>query len=590
MDPLRTNPLTPASISHYDNVTWWRFLPVVAASHEAMADRLRGLGKSVRLSSLRSSLSAAQRAVESERALSPEQEAAAAAAVAAAARTAEAVRLAPLVEHLAKDPALLDRAVEAVVAAGVVGERRATLAVYLTATSRLNRRRCLSLLRRGASASGKNVVVDATLRLLPPESVLIVSGGSPKSLVYSGGGADDADCLKHKVVYLPEAAATLAVKNGVEGEFTAMIRTLISEGYIRYHTVFGQDGGPPKGLEIIKNGPIAVVVTSARNNIEDELMTRLLLADSDESLSQSSKVLSSMLDAAAGAPHSAPLTIAEIERFRDFQRWLELGGPYDVTIPFAPAIRAAFTLTPAVTPTAIRVRRDLGGMIAAVSGSAILHKAQRQTDGKGQIVATLDDYRHAYESFAPGVAALYRPQVSAGVVALVTTLEGLIEGERKRIEAEHAAILSKDPNAALTPSERGTEGTIRATVRQLLTALGITSYDTVSSRIQQALAAGVIEIANPDASNRAGNRYRVKVGSADLTAAEGVPVFPTPEMVETMLRNPTKAAVALAAIAAMEARAQSGSSTPAMPSSSPPLPPPSSEGGPQFDENGVELV
>jgi hypothetical protein len=27
----------------YDNVTWWRFLPVVAASHEAMADRLRGL-------------------------------------------------------------------------------------------------------------------------------------------------------------------------------------------------------------------------------------------------------------------------------------------------------------------------------------------------------------------------------------------------------------------------------------------------------------------------------------------------------------------------------------------------------------------
>jgi hypothetical protein len=29
--------------SDYDKVTWWRFLPVVAASHEAMADRLRGL-------------------------------------------------------------------------------------------------------------------------------------------------------------------------------------------------------------------------------------------------------------------------------------------------------------------------------------------------------------------------------------------------------------------------------------------------------------------------------------------------------------------------------------------------------------------
>jgi hypothetical protein len=550
-----------------------------------LSDIKKALGKSIRVGSIRALWDRAAERARIDRTLSAEQQALADAAV----RAAETARLAPLVEHLAKDPALLDRVVEAVAAAGVVGERRATLAVYLTATSRLNRRRCLSLLRRGAAASGKNVVVDATLALLPPESVFIVSGGSPKSLIYSGEGADDADCLKHKVVYLPEAAATLAVKNGAESEFTAMIRTLISEGYIRYHTVVGQDGGPPTGLEIVKNGPIAVIVTSARNNIEDELMTRLLLADSDESLSQSSKVLTSMLDAAAGAPQSAPLTIAEIERFRDFQRWLELGGPYDVIIPFAPAIRAAFTLTPAVTPTAIRVRRDLGGMIAAVSASAILHKAQRLTD-QGRIVATLDDYRHAYEAFAPGVAALYRPQVSAGVVALVTTLEGLIEGERKRIEAECAAILCKDPTAALPPLEHGTEGTIRVTVRQLLPALGIASYDTVSDRIRQALAAGVIEIANPGAPKWAGTRYRVKVGSAALTAAEGVPVFPTPEMVETMLLDPSKAAAAFAAIVTEEARAQSVSSTSTTSPQSQLSSPPASGGALQFDENGEALV
>jgi hypothetical protein len=48
-------------------------------------------------------------------------------------------------------------------------------------------------------------------------------------------------------------------------------------------------------------------------------------------------------------------------------------------------------------------------------------------------------------------------------------------------------------------------------------------------------------------------------------------------MVETMLRDPTKAAAALAAIAAQE---QSGSST----DTTSPLPP---SAGPQFDENGV---
>jgi hypothetical protein len=406
-------------------------------------------------------------------------------------------------------------------------------------------------------------------------------------LIYSGGGANDADFLKHKVVYLPEAAATLAVKNGVEGEFTAMIRTLISEGYIRYQTVVAQDGGPPTGLEIVKNGPIAVIVTTARNNIEDELMTRLLLADSDESVSQSSKVLTSMLNAAAGSSRSSPLTSTEIKLCQDFQRWLELGGPYEVMLPFAPAIRAAFTLTPTATPTAIRVRRDIGGLITAVSASAILYKAQRQADSEGRIVATLDDYKNAHEAFGSGVAALYRPQMSAGVVALVTTLEGLIEGERKRMEGEREALLNKDPNA-LPPPDLTFDGTVRATIRQLFSALGITSYDTVSSRIKQALAAGVIEIANPEAPSRAGSRYRVKVGSAALIAAEGVPVFPTPEMVETMLHDPTKTAAALAVLAAEEAHALSGSPTSAL-APAPPSPP-SSGGGPQFDENGVELV
>jgi hypothetical protein len=526
--------------------------------------RLNGLEKDQLLEAIKSALGRGYRKASLqvelnrvEAALRPtlEQLAAADAAVEAAEKDARRARLAPLVDKLSKDPAILDRIAAAVAASGVVRERRAIIAVYLAATSRLNRKRCLSLLRRGAPASGKNFLVEAVLALLPPESLFIVSGGSPKSLIYSGS---DVDALKHKLIYLPEAAATLAVKNGVEGEFTAMIRTLISEGYIRYHTVVAQNGGPPAGLEIIRNGPIATIVTSARDNIEEELMTRLLLADSDESQPQSSKIMTSMLDAAGGAAPAPPPSATEIESFRDFQRWLELDGPYDVVMPFACAVRAAFTLTASATPRAVRVRRDLGGLVAAVSASAILHRAQRQTNGDGWIVATLDDYKHAFDAFAPGLAALYRPQMSAGVVALVRALEGLIEGERKRLAAVVAALLEKDPTF-LVPSELTFDGSARATHNQLKAALGIASDNAIKSRVRDALTAGIIEIVNPNAPRSAGSRYRVNVASTTLAAAEGVPVFPTPEMVEAMSRDPARAAAALAEIAAKEDCAEGAS-------------------------------
>jgi hypothetical protein len=260
-------------------------------------------------------------------------------------------------------------------------------------------------------------------------------------------------------------------------------------------------------------------------------------------------------------PSTPPPSVAEIELWRDFQRWLELGGPYDVVIPYATAIRAAFALTPATTPRAVRVRRDIGGLVAAVSASAIVHKAQRQMDLEGRIVATLDDYRHAFDAFAPGMAALYRPQVSARVIALVKTIETMIEAERSRIEAERAAVLAKTPNADLS-LELTFEGTARATHKQLRAALGIASDDAVASRIQDALTAGVIERANPETSRAAGARYRVKTDSAALESAAGVPVFPTPIMVETMMNDPEKLKGALAAIAAEEARVEKGDKQP----------------------------
>jgi hypothetical protein len=100
---------------------------------------------------------------------------------------AERKRLEPTVLPLARDPKLIERVIATVAASGVVREERAIVAVFLSAVSRLHRRKCLSLLRRGAPASGKNFLIEAVLNLLPKDSMIHVSSASAKALPYFGG-------------------------------------------------------------------------------------------------------------------------------------------------------------------------------------------------------------------------------------------------------------------------------------------------------------------------------------------------------------------------------------------------------------------
>ena len=121
---------------------------------------------------------------------------------------------------------------------GVVSESAGVRALYLTCASRLIADEAVRLLRLGAPASGKNLVVEKVLELIPEEAVVQISGSSPKALAYFGGA--DPDALKHKIVYIPEAQI-MAAKHDVESEFAIMLRTLISEGRVVYQTVVVQE-------------------------------------------------------------------------------------------------------------------------------------------------------------------------------------------------------------------------------------------------------------------------------------------------------------------------------------------------------------
>jgi len=418
-------------------------------------------------------------------------------------------------KEIAESPTLLADMEALVHRHGVVGEGASVRGAYLTASSRLNNDHAICLLRRGAPAGGKNFLIAKMLALVPADSVIHMSSGSPLSLVYYGGG--DEDALKHKIVYVPEAAI-IAEKNGIESPLTVMLRLLISEGRLDHNVALPQSAGPPVTIRIKRNGPVVVIATSARDNVEEELLTRLMTSDADERPEQTLAVLTDALSV-----EDRDVGEAEVERWLDFQRWLMIDAPYSVVIPFRQAILAAYTKRLKAMETRgekpnvqLRLRRDVHGFMAAIKTSAILHKAQRETDAKGRIIATIDDYRHAHEAFDEGLARLYKIKTPETALAVVRAIEAM--------------------GATKTDSAK-------VTVSALMARLGITGRGTANDRLKDAEDRGFLKLVEKSGGyGRTSPRvYEIGRTSEEIVediATGGTPsVFPPPDDVLRELQS-----------------------------------------------------
>ena len=212
----------------------------------------------------------------------------------------------------------------------MIGEEQRIRISPLTATSRLCLQQALNMLRRGAAAAGKNYILERVLGFLPPDSVIRITMASATSFFYYDVGNEDL--LKGKVIYVAEAAA-IAEKAGVENPITIVLRCLISDGRIDHMVTMTTPDGLRETARIRKNGPVAVVLTSARSNIEDELATRLVVSDADESDNQTDSVIDRAIDNASDNALTNADLQAEVEAIVAHQAWLELDAPYSVTSP-----------------------------------------------------------------------------------------------------------------------------------------------------------------------------------------------------------------------------------------------------------------
>jgi hypothetical protein len=307
------------------------------------------------------------------------------------------LRLAAEAEALAQQPDILAVLAAVIHRAGVVGEDRAVKLLYLVTTSRLLDRP-VSAVVKGPSSAGKSYVAEQVLRFFGASAYYSLSSMSERALAYS------EEPLSHRMLVVFEAA-------GLASDFASyLLRSLLSEGCIRYETV----EKTPEGLKprlIVREGPTGAIITTTSLKLHPENETRLLSIPVTDSPAQTAAVL---LAQAVGPE------VIDYAPWHALQGWIETGNR-DVVIPFAA------DLARLIPPAAVRLRRDFPNVLTLIRSHALLHQANRELDADGRIIAGLADFAAVRDLVADLVAEGVESSVSTTVKETVEAVRNLIE-------------------------------------------------------------------------------------------------------------------------------------------------------------------
>ncbi len=309
---------------------------------------------------------------------------------------------------LARAPRILNRFAEVLASRGVVGEERAAKLLYLIVTTRFLDRPASAVVK-GPSSGGKSYIVERVLHFFPEAAYYALTAMSEHALAY------DDEPLRHRFLVIYEAA-------GLGGDTASyLVRSLLSEGWIRYKTVENtkEAGLKPKLIE--REGPTGLLLTTTAIKLHPENETRLLSIPVKDTPEQTRAV---MLAIAKKTPQ-LPVENGWIA----LQFWLEK-AEHRVTIPFAEA------LAEAIPPDNVRLRRDFEVVLNLIRAHAILHQASRERDTHGQIIATLDDYAVVRELVADLLAEGIEASIPPAVRQTVEAVSRLMREERGKYSVQ----------------------------------------------------------------------------------------------------------------------------------------------------------
>ena len=225
---------------------------------------------------------------------------------------------------------------------------------------------------KGPSSGGKSEIRRQVLEFFPPEDIVSFTTMSDRALLYHQGDFD------HKVLSMAEAHSFQE-----RDMQDYLLRELMSEGKLKYPVV-QKVGGQLVTRVIIKNGPVAFLVTTTRAALNPENETRMISLEIDDSENQTRRVLNKL--AQTDGKNLRPDDSIHWD-WQDYQRLLREIGNRNVVVPFADALASL------IPPRATRLRRDFMQIIICIKSHALIHCCKRMNNERGELVADLDlDY------------------------------------------------------------------------------------------------------------------------------------------------------------------------------------------------------
>ena len=359
----------------------------------------------------------------------------------------------PKATDLLRSPSFFQSFLEDVRKAGLVGEKKNALALYIVATSRF-RPRPLNALVKGPSSAGKNFIVRTVMdNFLPEKTVHGVSSMTERSLNFL-----HKDDLENSILYFYEVDGS--------ARSTHPNRLLISEGKLVHWYVASTKWGGKEVREEITGGPVACISTTTENALKIDDESRHLSLWMDESPGQTKRI------ARAYAVNEKQTLTADMKAV-----WLEVQQLIKERKDLPIQLPAWFERLVDLIPTGdVRIRRYWPAFVEACKTVCLIRSfrsTKAELKSHGGLTVSFKDF---------AIADLIFDKVVAESLSRSATDEEVWVGEMvDRIVHQHKGV--------------GVEAT------NLLGEPGVTSLDKAYRLLRQAERAGTIFQANLPGKN-----------------------------------------------------------------------------------------
>ena len=267
-------------------------------------------------------------------------------------------------------PNLLHRFNELIGQAGVVGEERNRLFLFVIATS-YKMPDTLHALIQGSSGSGKTHLLIKISSLIPDEEVKRFTRVTDSSF-YNYGQYD----LQHKLICLEDF-------DGMREEAQLAFRELQSREMLSSSTSGKDEQGNIRAFEKVVYGPIASLCCTTRGQVYEDNMSRCFLIAVDESREQTSRIITHQNQRASGKLKSEETA----QTISFMQHCLRMLKPYPVINPFADQV--------SLPPEAHKIRRLNDLYQSFVRQVTLLNQYRRKQDSQGRLISEKEDLQTA---------------------------------------------------------------------------------------------------------------------------------------------------------------------------------------------------